>query len=98
MDTHAHTEMDIELIFVSNLPYIIVFLNISLVLLFIFTIYNAKIIVRNKQNNKNDFEFEIKKNDNKVEEDGNSNIHPKKRKRKFSQVTRNIYLNQSCNK
>ena len=62
----------------SYLPYIVVFLNISMVIFFMFTIYNAKNIVKNRQNyfeDYSDFDYEIKNNDDEDEEDGISNMN-----------------------
>jgi len=70
--------MEIELFLMSYLPYIVVFLNISMVIFFMFTIYNAKNIVKNRQNyfeDYSDFDYEIKNNDDEDEEDGISNMN-----------------------
>ena len=70
--------MEIELFLMSYLPYIVVFLNISMVIFFMFTIYNAKNIVKNRQNyfeDYSDFYYEIKNNDDEDEEDGISNMN-----------------------
>ena len=70
--------MEIELFLMSYLPYIVVFLNISMVIFFMFTIYNAKNIVKNRQNyfeDYSDFDYEIKNNDDEDEKDGISNMN-----------------------
>merc|ERR1712133_125065 len=85
IQSKSQIKMDTELILVSYLPYIVVFLNISLVILFIFTIYNAKNTVKKRNHfNEEEPDYEIERNDDEYEEDSiNSNVHLKNQKENF---------------